>query len=412
MSTSFKKEKILVLTSSFPRWENDNHIGGGQFIINLSKGFLSAFEVFVLAPHFRGAKIKEKLYGFNIRRFKQNPFKNANLSYNGSGILPALKKNKFLYFLIPFYLISQLSAVKKIVAKEKIKILHAHWILPQCFVAVFYKKLFNRKIKILATINGSDFWGFNNVLGNSLKKLILKNVDCITVPNIDVKKGIEKMGIKDHVHVLPMGIDTNFFNKDKKELSLKKELNINGPFLLFVGALVENKGIKYLFQSMVKIVQTYPKAVLVVVGKGYLEEELKLFAKENSLENNVRFIEKYIPDDDLPKYFATSDIFILPTLSEGFPIAFMEAISSNTYTIVSDIPVFKSLLEKHEISNLVRVKNSEDIYEKTIEILKNFSELKAIKTKARSYVVANHDWKIIQKNYLSLLLKLSVDNHA
>ena len=62
MSTSFKKEKILVLTSSFPRWENDNHVGGGQFIVNLSKGFLKAFEVFVLAPHFHGAKTKEKLY--------------------------------------------------------------------------------------------------------------------------------------------------------------------------------------------------------------------------------------------------------------------------------------------------------------------------------------------------------------
>ena len=412
MAASLQKEKILVLTSSFPRWKNDNHVGGGQFIVKLSKGFLNDLEVYVLAPHFHGAKMEEQLYGFNVRRFRQNPFKNANLSYSGSGILPALKKNKFLYLLIPFYLISQLFALKKTVAKEKIKLLHAHWIFPQGLVAVIYKKLFNRKIKILATINGSDFWGFNNVLGNSLKTFVLKNVDYITVPNIDVKNGIEKMGIKDHVHVLPMGVDTSFFNKDKKDLSLKKDLNINGPFLLFVGALVENKGIKYLFQSMVKIVQTHPKAVLVVVGKGYLEKELKLFTKEKKLENNIRFIKKYIPDEDLPKYFSTSDIFILPTLSEGFPIAFMEAISSNTYTIVSDIPVFKSLLKVHKISSLVRAKNSEDIYEKTVEILENFSELKAIKTKARDYVVTNHDWKIIQKNYLSLLLKLTEDNHA
>ena len=49
MGGSFKKEKILILTSSFPRWKNDNHVGGGQFIVNLSKGFLSAFEVFVFS---------------------------------------------------------------------------------------------------------------------------------------------------------------------------------------------------------------------------------------------------------------------------------------------------------------------------------------------------------------------------
>ena len=412
MAIHIKKEKILILTSSFPRWKNDNHVGGGQFIVKLSKGFLDDLEVYVLAPHFHGAKMEEQLYGFNIRRFRQNPFKNANLSYSGSGILPALKKNKFLYFLIPFFLVYQIFALKKIVKEKKIKLLHAHWIFPQGLVAVVYKKLFNRKIKILSTINGSDFWGFNNVLINSLKKFVLKNVHCVTVPNIDVKEGLEKMGIKVELHVLPMGLDTNSFKKGKKDLSLKKDLNINGPFLLFVGALVENKGVKYLFQSMVKIAQAYPKAVLVVVGKGYMEDELKLFTKEYGLENNIRFIEKYIPDEDLPKYFATSDIFILPTLSEGFPIAFMEAISSSTYTIVSDIPVFKSLLENYKISNLVRVKNSEDIYEKTTEILKNFSELEDIKIRARDYVVANHDWKIIQKNYLSLLLKLTVDNHA
>ena len=78
-------------------------MGGGKFIVNLSKGFIDDFEVYVLAPHFHGAKMEEKLYGFNIRRFRQNPFKYANLSYRGSGILPALKKqisiflNSFLF---------------------------------------------------------------------------------------------------------------------------------------------------------------------------------------------------------------------------------------------------------------------------------------------------------------------------
>ena len=217
-------------------------------------------------------------------------------------------------------MISQLFALKKTVAKEKIKLLHAHWIFPQGFVAVIYKKLFNRKIKILSTINGSDFWGFNNVLINSLKKFILKNVDYITVPNIDVKNGIEKMGIKDHVHVLPMGVDTSFFNKDKKDLSLKKDLNINGPFLLFVGALVENKGIKYLFQSMVKIVQTHPKAVLVVVGKGYLEKELKLFTKEKKLENNIRFIKKYIPMKICQNIFQLAIFSFYPPFLKDSPL--------------------------------------------------------------------------------------------
>ncbi|MDA9893971.1 glycosyltransferase family 4 protein [bacterium] len=401
-----KKEKILVLTSSFPRWPDDDNSGGGKFVLNLSKGYLDKFKVFVLAPGFIGAKRKENIEGLNVRRFYQSPFKHISLAYGHGGILPALKKNKFLYFCIPIFLLNQLIALKKLIKAEKIKIIHAHWALPQGLVATFYKRIFNPKLKILLTINGSDFWGFDNLFSNKIKKFVFKNSDIITVPNLDVKLGISKMGVKGDIHVMPMGVDTSFFTNKKKDLHLKSKLKIKGPFLLFVGALVENKGIKHLLRALKKILLRHPSTTLVVIGKGALEDELKAFVESNNIFKNVRFLNKYIPYEDLPKYFATCDICILPSLSEGFPITFMEAISSGTYTVVTEIPVFKTLLKDHKISFMVKPNSDKGIYEKVIEILDNLKEYAPLKEKAREYVVQNHDWVAVQKKYKNTLIRL------
>lgn len=403
---SKKKEKVLVVTSSFPRWHNDDNEAGGKFVVKLSKGYLDKFKVFVLAPGFFGAKKEEVIEGLNVKRFKQSPFKLISLAYGYGGILPSLKKNKILYFLIPLFLLNQLIAIKKIIKSEKIKIIHAHWALPQGLVVTLYKRLFNPKLKILLTINGSDFWGFDNFFSNKIKRFVFKNSDTITVPNIDVKKGIIKMGIKGDIYVMPMGVDTTFFTNAKKDLQLKSKLKIKGPFLLFVGALVENKGIKHLLRAFNKILLSCPSTTLVVIGKGALEDELKEFVESKNIFKNVRFINKYIPYEDLPKYFATCDICILPSLSEGFPITFMEAVSSGAYTIVTEIPVFKSLLKDHKISFMVKPNSDKEIYEKVIEILDNFKDYEPLKEKAREYVVLNHDWAAVQKKYKNALIKL------
>tara|TARA_B110001452_G_C15235355_1_gene427726 strand:- start:1149 stop:2369 length:1221 start_codon:yes stop_codon:yes gene_type:complete len=405
MTDSLKKEKILVLASSFPRWANDSSVGGGAFIVKLSEGFLSRFSVYILAPGDKNSKSYEELFGFKVFRHKQFFFGNPKIAF-GSGILPNIKKNKLLFFLIPFYLLLEFVELKKIIKSEKIKIIHAHWILPQGLVAVFYKKYFNPKIKILATINGSDFWGFNNFIGRYLKKYVLKNIDELTVPNSDIKIGVKNLGYLKKTHVFPMGIDTNFFIPEKKEFNIKKTLGINGPFLLFVGTLVEEKGIRFLVESMSKISDKYPRVVLLIIGQGNLKKEMLELVKKNNLDKNIQFVNDYINYEDLPKYFATCDIFILPSLTEGFPMAFMEAISCETYTIVSEIPVFKTLLKEHEISFLVKTRSPDDISCKVIDILNNFENYNLIKKKARKYVVKNHDWKVVQENYLNIALSM------
>ena len=83
-------------------------------------------------------------------------------------IIPNLKKNKLLWIQVPFFILSEFLMMKKIIQKYKMETIHAHWIIPQGFIAVLYKKLFNPKLKIIITSHGGDIFGLQYL--NFLKR--------------------------------------------------------------------------------------------------------------------------------------------------------------------------------------------------------------------------------------------------
>ncbi len=125
---------ILVLASTFPRWENDST---PPFVYELSKKFTGKSEVIVLAPFSKGAKKYEVMDGMAVHRFNYWPF--ANKLADGA-ILPNLKVNKLLWLQVPFFFLFEFFAVWSMIRKYKPDVIHVHWIIPQGIVAVTIKK--------------------------------------------------------------------------------------------------------------------------------------------------------------------------------------------------------------------------------------------------------------------------------
>src|SRR5947209_1033664 len=109
------KKKILALASTFPRWKNDTT---PPFVLELEKRLSKDFEIFVLAPHFTGAKKYEEIDNLKIYRFQYFwPAKYQKLCYEG-GILPNIMKNKFLLFQGITLILFEFIAAMKIIKKE------------------------------------------------------------------------------------------------------------------------------------------------------------------------------------------------------------------------------------------------------------------------------------------------------
>jgi hypothetical protein len=120
------KPTLLVLTSSFPRWEHD-HLP--SFVFELSRRLTESFRVIVLAPHCQGAKRREKWAELEIHRFVY--WAGSQDLFTGAAILPTLRKKPWLWLAVPLFFLSQFVALARIMKAERVQLIHAHWILPQ-----------------------------------------------------------------------------------------------------------------------------------------------------------------------------------------------------------------------------------------------------------------------------------------
>jgi glycosyltransferase involved in cell wall biosynthesis len=372
----------------------------GNFVYELATRLKNDFEIFVLAPAYKDSLHFEINDEIKIYRHKQFLIKNVELAY-GIGIYENLKRNKFKYFMLPFYFFFQFLLIKKLTQKEKITIIHAHWLIPNGFIAVLCKKILKIDFKIISTIHGSDFWGYNNKLGNSLKKFTLNNIDTLTVVSNALKEKVIEFGYKNEVFVYPMGLDTTLFSPSKRDESLKERLQILGPFLLFVGTIIEQKGIRHLIQALPTVLKKIRDAKLVVIGDGNLKKGMGELTKKLKIEENVIFTGS-IPHNELPPYFATADLFILPSFSEGLGLVIIEALSCKTLAITSNLEVIHDIICDNETGFFFEEINKDAISEKIITILRNKGKFENIREKGRQYVIEKFDWNIVKSNYCNL----------
>ena len=102
-----ERKKILVMTSTFPRWKGDH---APNFVFELCLHLSSDFEITVLAPHAPGASTDEIIDGIRVARFRYFFEWGESLAYNG-GILPNLRSNPLRYAIVPGFLLLQLIAL-------------------------------------------------------------------------------------------------------------------------------------------------------------------------------------------------------------------------------------------------------------------------------------------------------------
>ena len=118
------RKKVLVLTSTFPRWRGDKE---PPFVFELSRRLTKNFDILVLAPHTQGARPLEEIGEIEVVRFRYCFEKLEHLAYDG-GIVANLNKAKWRYLLVPLLLAGQFLALMRILGSHRIDVIHAHWI--------------------------------------------------------------------------------------------------------------------------------------------------------------------------------------------------------------------------------------------------------------------------------------------
>lgn len=394
-----ENKKILVTATTFPRWKNDST---PPFVFELERRIAKTYSTIILAPHYPGAKKEERWESLTIKRYRYFfPESLQKLCY-GSGILTNLKKNKLLYVQVPFLLLSQFLISAWTIKKEKIDLIHAHWIIPQGLIAVFLKKLFN--VPYVVTVHGDDVLSFTSPLKKRLLFFCLNHCSACTVNSSATEKIVKHINNKISTSIVPMGVDRKKFNPIKKDLDFKNEYAGEGKLILFVGRLVKKKGVGYLIRAMKMVVDKFPECVLLIIGDGAMSAELKTLVKINNLDKNIIF-KGSVLHSELPVYFASADIVVGPSTSDGFEglgVVFIEALSSGTSVIASNVGGVADVVIDKKTGILVDEKNPDQIARSIIYLFENPVIKQQLVLNGLNHVKKVFSWDIIVQKFSNI----------
>ncbi|QQG65898.1 glycosyltransferase [Desulfobulbus oligotrophicus] len=397
------KPKLLVVTSTFPRWLNDTD---PPFVYELSRRLVRSFDVTVHTPCYHGALASEWMDGVHIHRFRYffSPFERLA---GGQGIVPKIRRNKLYFLLLPFFLAAQLFSLIFLINKIRPDVIHAHWLIPQGFWAVLVGKFFN--IPVVITAHGADVFGLRAPVFLQFKKWVMKNADRIVTvssPLADVLRADTKSHRQPDI--IPMGVDSSLFSPEKKSHAIKKQYGIDGPFLLFVGRLTEKKGVRYLIDAMSFVIKEFPSTRLLIVGHGELEQELRDQVKARGLEKVVLFAGG-VANTQLPAYYATADIFIGPSVqvkggdTEGFGLTFVEAAMSGCLVIGTKVGGIEDIIRDDQNGFLVKPGDVCLLAEKIITVISGLENFEEMRGKVRQLMTVKYDWNVISEQYSDLI---------
>ncbi len=394
-----KLKHILILTSSFPSFSGD-HSGGGGFILTLSRKINPFYSQIILAPKLYNYKVIGYTSGLKIMRFGFLPFKNFYRFFQ-NGIYSGFKKN-IMFLFIPFYLISQIFNSYKLIKKYSIDLLQCHWIIPQGISGILLKKILKkRKLKLIITVHGSDWLKENNPLLKYLKHKILKNCNHIVTVSKFLADDIVNSNIANRISIVPMGIDTDLFNENKKDFLLRIKYQAESKLIVTAGRLIKNKGIHILIRAFSLYLENDPKAKLIIAGNGEYQSDLLKLAKNLHVLNNVIFA-GYIDHKQLASLYASCDLCIFPSFSEGLGLAIGEAMSCGAVVIATDLPAIKDLINDDKNGFIVPPNDVNGLYNKILQIFNNDPDITSVRIAAREHIKNNFSWDIVAEKYLTI----------
>jgi len=224
---------------------------------------------------------------------------------------------------------------------------------------------------------------------NHLWKETYRKSDAIISVSKYSARYLTKIGISSNkIFVIPNGVDIEKFNPYIDTSELENKFGDNN-ILLYAGPVIQRKGLIYLIKSMPKILAKHKDTVLILVGDGDQKENLKRLSNKLGVSKNVIF-EGFVSEDQLPAYYNVCDLFVFPSLQEGFGMVLAEAMACGKTVVASNNTAIPEVVGDAGV--LVETKNSDALAEAIIDLLNDENKRKKLEKKALKRVHEKFTW--------------------
>ncbi len=393
-----RKPRLLVLASTYPRWPGDPEPG---FVHELARRLVPEFDVTVLGPHARGAERREVMDGVEVRRYRYAPAALETL-VNDGGIVTNLRRAPWKWLLVPGFVAASAFQAWRLARTLQPDVVHAHWILPQGLAMAGLGVVDRRMPPFLVTAHGADLFALRGSLLESLKRFVVRRAARVTVVSEAMRASLQGIGSAvGKIEVQPMGVD--FDERFTPDACCTRSPNE----LLFVGRMVEKKGLRHLLDAMPRVLQSCPDARLTIAGFGPEGAARAAQARRLGIEGRIRFLGA-VSQRDLPALYRRAAVFVAPFVEaasgdqEGLGLVVVEAIACGCPVVASDLPAVDQVLGGDERAVRVPAADPDALAEALIAMLSRPPEASELATR-RERLRQQFGWTQVAARYAALL---------
>lgn len=286
-------------------------------------------------------------------------------------------------FEFPPYDTALASKLVDVVKFEDLDLLHVHYAIPHATVAYMAKKILlteGRYVPFITTLHGTDI----TIVGNNTSfapvvAFSINKSDGVTAVSESLKnQTYEYFNIEKEIKVIYNFIDFTRFNKLNKD-HFKKAIAPHGErILLHVSNFRKVKRVEDVILVFKKVYEKLPSKLLLI-GDGPERHHVEELCRKLGLHHEVRFLGK---QDAIEELLAVADVFIMPSQSESFGLAALEAMACEVPVVSSNVGGLPEVNIQGETGFLSEVGNIEEMAENVLTILQNDEVLQRFRANA------------------------------
>ena len=290
---------------------------------------------------------------------------------------------KYPLFEYPPYELALISKLVDLINYEHLDILHVHYAIPHAFAAYMAKTMLAQNgytIPIVTTLHGTDI----TLVGNdptfeTAVTYSINHSDAVTAVSQYLKKATyESFDVSKDILYVPNFIDTKTF-PEPPELGFRNSIaDPETPILTHISNFREVKRVEDVVKLFSEVRQTIP-AKLLMVGDGPERTKAEKACRELAYCNDVRFMGKM---DDVAKILNISDLFLLPSATESFGLAALEAMTAGVPVISSDTGGLPEVNISGKTGFTAPVGHTKEMAHKALKLLSNQSMMTQFKEQA------------------------------
>jgi len=302
-----------------------------------------------------------------------------------------VETSNYPLFEFPLYSLALASKMVEVAQFEDLDLLHVHYALPHATSAFLAKQMLKSKkdLKIITTLHGTDI----TLVGLEpsflpLVKFSIEQSDGVTAVSRFLKeKTMTNYSCEKPIEVIPNFIDSDLYKPDGRT-AFRENIAPNGEkVLVHTSNFRPVKRVPDTIKILKKVIEDVP-AKLILVGDGPDRSECERLCRQLDLCDEVKFLGK---QEGLVEILNSADLFLIPSQSESFGLAALEAMSCGLPVISSSVGGLPELISHNETGFIAEIGDVDRMAKYAVDLLRNDRKYKLFSKNARDRAVNKFD---------------------